>query len=87
MEREIDAWSAWKNDMEQAYELTSSGLANGALDLSVVVVTVVVVTSKLAKSAALIVYVLRFVRLIRLDFAISGRAIRGLRNHSGCFHH
>lgn len=41
-------------DMEQAYEPTSSGLANGALDLSVVVVTVVVVTSKLARSAALI---------------------------------
>jgi len=54
MEHEIDAWSAWKNDMEQAYEPTSSGLANGAFDLSVVVVTVVVVTSKLAKSAALI---------------------------------
>lgn len=36
------------------YDPTSSGLANGALDLSVVVVTVVVVTSKLAKSAALI---------------------------------
>lgn len=47
--------SVWKNDVGQAYEPTSSsGLANGALDLSVVVVTVVVVTSKLAKSAALI---------------------------------
>jgi hypothetical protein len=54
MEREIDAWSAWRNDMEQAYDPTSSGLANGAFDLSVVVVTVVVVTSRLAKSAALI---------------------------------
>lgn len=54
MEHEIDAWSTWRNDMEQAYDPTSSGLANGALDFSVVVVTVVVVTSKLAKSAALI---------------------------------
>lgn len=38
--------------MEQAYDPTSSGLANGALDTSVV--TVVVVISRLAKSAALI---------------------------------
>lgn len=36
----------------EAYDPTSSGLANGALDTSVV--TVVVVISKLAKSAALI---------------------------------
>lgn len=74
-------------DMEQAYEPTSSGLANGALDLSVVVVTVVVVTSKLARSAALIVNVLRFIGLIRLDFAIGSRAICSLSNHSGGFHH
>lgn len=36
---------------------------------------------------SLTVYVLCFVRLTHLDFAISGRAIRGLRNHGGCFHH
>lgn len=47
-----------RNDMEQAYEPTSSGLASGALDFSVV--TVVVVTSKFAKSAALICNVQKF---------------------------
>lgn len=36
---------------------------------------------------SLTVYMLRFVRLIHFDLAISGRAIRGLRDHGGRFHH
>lgn len=36
---------------------------------------------------SLTVNVLRFIGLIRLDFAIGSRAICSLSNHSGGFHH